>query len=143
MDENQNSQNPDLIQVIVEWIANPMDQRSAKQVGLDNNCSESTIYRLRRTHADVIRARVDVLLAANLKAARPFAYKSLLNRITKSDNSLKLFFQLCGDLVERSEQKIEYKTPEEKKEKIKALLAGLSSRLETKETGDGKATHNE
>ena len=59
---------------------------------------------------------------------RSAAYKSLTKRINRSDNALKMALQICGDLVERTESRVEYLTPEQKKEKIHSLLAAIEAK---------------
>lgn len=135
MDENTNSEYNQFDEEIIEWSANPTDQRSAREVAELLGCDQTTVYRHRKSLEDAISKRFEAKRKSYLGSMRTRAYKSLSNRLLKSDKSLDLFFKLVGDLVERSETKIEYHTPEEKRTKIKELLDKVSSRLDDKKEG--------
>lgn len=119
---------PDYYEALVEWLGNPMDDRTQKKFAEDVGVDDSTILKYRRLHDDDIQTAISQARKRYINILRVAAYKSLFKRINKSDNAVKMALQIAGDLVERTESRVEYLTPEQKKEKIHALLAAIEAK---------------
>ena len=119
---------PEYYGALVEFYANPADNRTLKQFAIDNGIAEDTVHQYKRRHLDEINADVAKLRDRYKPALRIAALKALFNRINKSDLAIKLAFQLTGDLIERTESKVEYMTPEDKRARIAQLLADIASK---------------
>ena len=115
------------IDYLAEKIANPLDNRTWVQVEKDLNISTSVLYRLRIENLEQIYSLADKKRSKYKSVLRSEAYKALQNRLEKSDNAIKLAFQLLGDLVERTESRVEHLTPEQKREKLASLLATVTN----------------
>jgi len=107
---------------LITYLSNPFQNQSigdfCKEVGI----SSSTYYRFLVKYEDKIGPLVDKERQKFKSQIRSEAYKCLVKRLSRSDNALKLTFQLLGDLIERSESKTEIIDPEIKKLRIKQLL---------------------
>lgn len=110
---------------LVEYLADPLDKRTFEQFSTDHGISLMTLYRYRKKHRDELSREVESIRRKFLSEFRSKAYKSLYGKIDKDTNALKLFFQLAGDLIERTENKTEILTPEDKKAKLQAAISKL------------------
>lgn len=116
-------------QVII-YLGNPFDTRSITQFCRENNIDRGKYYRFVNKNRTELFKQIDRIREQFKSEIRSHAYKSLISRIPRSDNALKLAFQLLGDLVERSEVRTEHLTPEVKREKVRQLLERVSNELQ-------------
>lgn len=116
--------------------ANPMDNRNLDVIAKENNIGLSTLYRWRRDNQEFINSQVEARRKKYTAPLRSIAYKALANKMAKDTNAMKLFFQLAGDLIERSESRTEIITPEEKRARLAALLDKIS-KSSSKDEGEG------
>lgn len=130
---------PQILEAIIQHMADPLDQRTLKELADDLQISVSTISKYKNQQRAYIAEQVEKRRKEFIPALRQAAYKALGARLMKSDNSLKLAFQLLGDLVERTETNVNYRTVEEKKNEIKAKLSKLGLSLVSL---DGSIKHN-
>lgn len=110
----------------IDLLANPLDQRSDKEFLAEHtDVTESTFYRWKRRDYDAIFDEAHKRRQRFMKAARIANYKAIAANLKRSFNDRKLFAQIGGDLIERTESKIEYLTPDQKREKVNQLLQKL------------------
>jgi hypothetical protein len=115
----------------IEYSANPLDKRTYNQFAESVGVTDTTLWRYRNLYRDEISKEVEVRRKRFLTDLRSKAYKSLADKLSRDTNALKLFFQLSGDLVERTENtNINMMTREEKEKKLAELLAKLSNQFE-------------
>lgn len=124
---------PAYFEELVAFMADPTDQRTVKQFAADMNVHEDTIHAFKRKHGDVLYAAVDTSRAQMIPKLREHAYKAVFANINKNHLDRKLALQLTNDLIERTEQTVKL-SPEEKREKAKALMAQLSEKLSQEKT---------
>jgi hypothetical protein len=128
MAENHNdSKKPEWVDEFIENQSNPFNTESIQDFATRKGVSKQTVYSYRWRHPE-IHAEIRSQMSKIFDVMRPVAYKALAARIGKSDNALKLFFQLAGDLVERTEQTVKM-TPEAKRERIQELVERCSKAL--------------
>lgn len=109
----------------IDLLANPLDQRTDKEFLAEHSVPESTFYVWKRKHYDAIFDEAHKRRQRFMKAARIANYKAIAANLKRSFNDRKLFAQIGGDLIERTESKIEYLTPDQKREKVNQLLQKL------------------
>jgi len=143
MEENKETVNVALMQLVVDYLANPLDNRTVKQFSEESSISESTYYRFRKDNFQAIGTAVNDARAKFMPLLRATAYKHLSTRLARSDAALKLFFQLAGDLVERTESKFTMMTPDEKRKQIQDLMATLSASMVNKVNDNKGNSSNE
>lgn len=110
---------------LIEYLANPLDKRSFEAFAESIGVSHMTVFRYRKLHRDEISREVESIRKKFLSEGRNKAYKALYAKFDKDTNAIKLFFQLAGDLIERSENRTEILSPEDKKARIEAALTKL------------------
>src|SRR5579864_3397646 len=127
----KNFERPPYFEAMVEFMADPTDQRTIKQFAADVGVHEDTIHAFKRKHSDVLYQAVEIARAQMIPKMRIQSWKAVFANINKNHLDRKLALQLTGDLIERSEVQQTIK-PEEKRERAKALLAQLSERFTDK-----------
>ena len=110
---------------LIEYLSNPMDERTVKDFCDEYKLDKLHYYRFLKYHKDKIYPEVDKRRKKFWGEMRIKAYKALVKRLEKSDKALQMFFEMSGDYTPKTEQKVEYSTPEQKRDKIKAMLEKL------------------
>lgn len=113
-------------ELALEMLANPMDHRSIAQFCEDNHVSTATYHRWKRENHEAIYAEAAARLKKYTQVLRIENYKAIALNLRKSFNDRKLMAQLLGDLIERTESKHEFLTPDQKREKLNQLLSKLA-----------------
>jgi hypothetical protein len=131
----ENEETRDKLNRIIDYYANPLDDRTIKQFCEMEGISESTFGRYKKEFRDEIFKKAEARREIYKAELRSSMYRAIAMRMRKSDNATKLMAQLLGDLVERVEQTNKYETVEQKKNRLSDLLknAGLKVTLETKQ----------
>jgi hypothetical protein len=115
-------------EVYVELQANPLESKTDKSFCEENNLNYGSFrdwkYRNRKQLYDEIERRRKTYI----KEMRSVAYKHLMAKLGKDTNALKLFFQLSGDLVERTENRTEVMSPQDLKRGINEMLKDIAER---------------
>ena len=106
-----------------DMCADPTDHRNIKQFAKDSGISDSLVYSWRRKNLQAINEEVNRRAKAFRQELRNKGWKALEKRMDKDTKAVQVLFQLLGDLVERSEQKIDYMSAEDKRERVKELLS--------------------
>lgn len=109
-------------------LANPFDERTFKDFCDQYGFTLMTLWRYRKTFQDELTNEVESRRKKFVSDLRSTAYKSLAQRLKHDTQALRLFFQVSGDLVERSEVKAEYLTAEDKRAKIARMLEDLAKK---------------
>lgn len=106
---------------LINYLVNPYDNRTLEAFAESVGTSLATLWRYRKQHQATLNRQVAEAKDLTFGAMRPAANKALARNLQSGDNqTLKLFYQLVGDLVERTEQTVKY-TPEEKRQRIEEL----------------------
>ena len=120
------------IEAVVEYHANPLESRSVTKLMSDLQLSLSTYYKFMEVNREAVFKEADRRRKKYLSATRDRAWKALVQRFPRSDKALQMFFEMSGDYIPRSEQRIEYTTPSQKREKVKKLLDELTHKAQDK-----------
>ena len=115
-------------EAVVEYHANPLESRSVKDFVGTLGIHVDTYYKFMRVNKEAVYKEADRRRKKATGAVRATAWRKLVARFDKSDKALEMFFKMSGDLVERSEQRVEYTTPEQKRDRVKKLLDELSGK---------------
>lgn len=125
-------------QLLINYIADPSETRTAKKFCEDADISYDTYHRFMLANHDEIYNEADKLRKHYQRDMRNAAIKALYSRLSKSDKAIELFFKLTGELVERTESRVEYMTPEQKRQRVaKALEALAMKRDKEKKQNEG------
>lgn len=109
---------------IVEHLANPMEAQSVSDLCKDLKISRDTYYKFLQKDRETIYKEADRRRRKYMGALRAMGFKALGYRLKKSDKAVQMALEITGDYIPKSEQRIEYTTPEQKKQRIRKLLAG-------------------
>ena len=112
----------------IEIQADPTDNRTDKKFAEDYGIHASTLSQWKREFRNRIFAEVNTRRKTYIAELRSRAYKALYGKMSTDTNALKLAFQLMGDLIERTESKVEYMTKEEKVQRINDLLKSIGAK---------------
>lgn len=112
---------------LVEMLGNPFENETLKGFAEKHDITTMTIWRYRKNHPE-LDAEVKMRLEKTLDHLKPFAYRGLAAKLQKDTNALKLYFQLCGDLVERTEV-TQHLSIEQKRQLAQDLMNKLSDTL--------------
>jgi transposase-like protein len=123
----------------IESCADPTDTRKVKDIAEENGVDQSIIYRWRKQFHKEISEEVEKRRSKYKAKMRSKAWKALDTRLAKDTKAIELMFKLMGDLVERSESKVEYMSPEDKRERVKKLLSQVLAKAGKKDEGDDKS----
>lgn len=112
----------------IELLSNPNDHRTDKQFCEETKIHTNTLCVWKREYRLLIYAEAQKRRQAYLNELRATAWKALASKMDKDTNAIKLAFQLTGDLVERSESRIEHLSQTDKINRINSLLKEASER---------------
>lgn len=118
-----------ILEDLINWQADPYDNRTVAQFLEQHKLPKPTFYYYKNKNRDFINEEVAKRRKRYFAEMKAHAYKALAKRLEKSDKALQMFFEMSGEYVPKSEQKIEYLTPEQKREKLKSMLEALSGKL--------------
>lgn len=111
----------------IEMLANPMDDTTDKDFCAEIGISVNALMKWKKAYRKSIYAEVQKRRNQHINELRAAAYKALGRKMDKDTNALKLALQVTGDLVERSESKVEM-TESEKLRRIETLRTGVENR---------------
>ena len=114
---------------VIEFLANPMDNRTDTKFCSDTGIHRSTYYEFIKKNRKELFAEVDRRRKEYLSEMRQKFYKALGSRMTRSDRITQLVGEMLGEYIPKSEQKVEYHTPEQKKERAKKLLEDIVKKV--------------
>lgn len=132
---------PNWLDDYIEFAADPLDKRTLGDFAQAVGVSDATLWRVRQKYRNEIAKEVEARRKQFLSEMRTKAYKSLYMKLQNDTNALKLFFQLSGDLVERSEVTDKsMMSREEKERKLTELLDSLAKKYEKPDSGQKPST---
>lgn len=111
----------------IELLANPLDKRTDKQFCEENGLSISALQQWKARYRKSIFTEVDKRRREFINELRTQAFKDLASKMGKDSNALKMALQITGDLVEKSETKVEMNYAD-KLRRIRTLQEGIKSR---------------
>lgn len=112
----------------IEKEADPTDQRTDAQFCAAINLEYKTLAAWKSKYRRYIYQQVNSIRKDYVGELRAKANKELFKKLDKDTNALKLAFQLMGDLVEKTEQRVEYMSQEDTKRRINDLLKKVSDK---------------
>lgn len=118
-------------ELYIEMLANPSDNRSDADFCRELNINTSTLCMWKTKYREDIYAEADRRRKNFVTQTRAKLWKKLDAKTESDTNALKLAFQLLGDLVEKSESKIDYQSREDKIARAKVLWGAIESREKT------------
>ena len=125
MEQPQNPTNIEITQALIDYYADPGDQRTISEIAKSLNISEATLYRHRKANHDLIFNEADKKRKQYMPILRSKGYKVLEQKLAKSPKALELLFKLTGELVERVEQTTKYESVDQKREKLAEAFSKL------------------
>lgn len=129
--------------VYIEMLSNPLENMNDTRFCETYNVNHDSFRHWKYVNRQQIFDEVDRRRKNYLKQLRATAYKSLMSKLDKDTNALKLFFQLSGDLIERTENRTEVMTQEDLKRGISKMLEEISTKQKawegTEDVEAGKA----
>ena len=115
----------------VEFLADPFTTETTKSFAERWEISEQALYKWKSRHKIALCDAIEKARKLYVTDVRSSAWKNVVKQMDKGDTSaIKLVFQLSGDLVERTENSVNYMSEAEKKEKIAALAAKLGKKIQ-------------
>lgn len=115
-------------ETIIDYLSNPFDLTPASKFCKETGIPPSSYYDYLKNNRAEIFEEASKRRKQYMNEMRVRAYKALGNRMKVSDKSLQMVLEMTGDYVPKSEQKIEYTSPEEKRARMKALLEKIASK---------------
>jgi hypothetical protein len=137
MDEDKKSTENDIKQALIDFYADPGDQRTKAELAISLGTTETTLYRTQKKWHDEIFTEADKRRKQYLPVLRSKGYKVLEAQLKRSPKALELLFKLTGELVERIEQTTKYESVEQKREKLGDLLNKFGIKLLVEKKDDG------
>jgi hypothetical protein len=113
----------------IELLANPVDNKTDKEFCEELGLSVSALQQWKKKYRKEIYNEVQKRRTQYINELRAQAYKALGMKMQKDTNALKMVLQITGDLVERTESKVEM-TDAEKLRRIRTLRDGFTKREE-------------
>lgn len=123
---------------IIEHLANPFASEPVSTLCKSIKISRQTYYEYLTKNRDAVFKEADKRRKRYMAQMRSQAFKSLVERFKRSDKALQMFFEMSGDYVPKSEQRVEYITPEQKRDKIKQVLEDIYKNSTNKKKEDDK-----
>lgn len=118
-------------QLYVEMLANPNELQTDCAFCDEIKIPISTFKAWKARNRKEIYNEVQKSRTQYINELRANAWKHLADKMKKDVNAIKLAFQLTGDLVERTENKHEYMTRQDKIDRVNNLLKEANERKKT------------
>ncbi len=115
----------------IELLANPNDLRTDIEFCEEIQIHKNTLLTWKREHRQEIFEEVQKRRNHYFNELRSLAWKELTSKMKKDLNAVKLAFQLTGDLVERTESKVEHMNHKDKIDRINLLLKDANDKAKT------------
>ncbi len=115
-------------ETIIDYLSNPFDLTPVAKFCRETGIPPSSYYDYLKNNRVEIFAEAAKRRKDYMNEMRVRAYKALGNRMKISDRSLQMVLEMTGDYTPKSETRIEYTSPEEKKARIKALLEKIAQK---------------
>lgn len=120
---------PDYYSALVEYLADPADNRTQAQFAQANGATEAAVASYLHSHRQELFLAAEKSRPSYMPVLRTAVYKALFKNLDKSFNDRQLALKVLGDLVETTKSSLEIKTPDEKRALIAQLMQGLSARM--------------
>lgn len=118
-------------ELYIELLANPNDLRTDKEFCEEIKIHVQTLQNWKRTNRLELFEEVQKRRNHYFNELRALAWKELTAKMKKDLNAVKLAFQLTGDLVERTESKVEHMNYKDKIDRINQLLKDANDKQKT------------
>ena len=122
----------------IESQADPFDNRSDKEFCEEFGIEYQNFRNWKTTYRSYIFKEVESIRKNYLNEYRSKGHKALAKKLDKDTNAIKLLFQLLGDLVEKTESRVEM-SPDDQLRRIAALRSTIGKRQTAWDTVDAKS----
>lgn len=129
-------------ELYIEAQADPFDVRTDKEFCEEIALDVQTFRNWKSKYRAFIFREVEKLRADHRNELRSKGYKALTRKLDKDTNAVKLLFQLLGDLVEKTETKMEM-SDADKVRRVKTLLGSITKKRKVWEEADGSSPATE
>lgn len=113
----------------IELCADPFDHRTDKEFYESIGLEKSTFCAWKAKYRPYIFREVEARRKNYINEYRSKGHKALAKKLDKDTNAIKLLFQLLGDLVEKTESRVEM-SHDDKIRRLNALLHTTGKRQE-------------
>lgn len=117
-------------ELYLELQSNPLDQRTDIVFCEENKIAQCTLSVWKRKNRKEIYDEVQRRRGQYVNEMRAIGYKHLNRMCVKDINAVKLLFQLCGDLVEKTHNTVEYMSRQDRIDRVNSLLRDAQSKSE-------------
>lgn len=115
-------------ELFLDYMANPMDVRTEVEFCKENAISRVTLWRWKKANHEEVFKEVQRRRKIYTAELRAVASKALVKKLGTDTNAIKLAFQLMGDLVEKTESRVEHMSHEDKVRRINDLLSKIEAK---------------
>ena len=122
----------------IESQADPFDNRSDVEFCDSLGLEYSTFSTWKHKYRAYIFKEVEAIRKNYINEYRSKGHKALAKKLDKDTNAIKLLFQLLGDLVEKTESRVEM-SPDDQLRRIAALRSTIGKRQTAWDTVDAKS----
>lgn len=126
-------------ELYIEMQANPFDTRTDVQFCNDIALDVKTFQTWKSKYREYIFREVEHRRKNYRNEMRALGHKALAKKLDKDTNAIKLLFQLLGDLVEKSEQKVEM-SHADKIRRLNTIMGETRKREEQWRKASGETT---
>jgi hypothetical protein len=126
-------------ELYIEMQSDPFDIRTDGQFCAEIALDVSTFRNWKCKYRKFIFAEVEKRRNEHRSELRTKGYKALTNKLDKDTNAVKLLFQLLGDLVEKTETKMEM-SDADKIRRVHTLMGSISKKRQAWSEAEGKDT---
>jgi len=137
----------------IDLLSDPQDKRNNVQFFTEEKVHEQSFYKWLRTFRQDIHEEANRRLRVRRNELRLRAWKKLEDQFDSDSGgnvikALELYFKLNGDLIERTENRTEMISPEQKKVRLAQFLQEIQDKTrgsdaEARQEGDGCTTGGE
>lgn len=124
-------------ELYIEAQSDPFDTRTDKEFCEEIALDVQTFRNWKWKYRTYIFREVEKRRAEHRNELRTKGYKALTKKLDKDTNAVKLLFQLLGDLVEKTETKMEM-SDADKIRRVEALMAQISKKRQAWSDAEGE-----
>jgi len=124
-------------ELYIQMQSDPMDTRTDRDFFTSIDLPESTFYAWKTKFRSHIFKEVEKRRNEYRNELRSKMYKALSKKLDKDTNAIKLLAQLLGDLVEKTETKMEM-SDADKMRRVVSLMGEISKKRQAWDTSEGK-----
>lgn len=134
--ENPAPKKRNIMELVILYHADPFETRSVQRYCEDNGFTRQSFYEYLKHHREEIFSEADRLRKQYRSQMTSELFKAMMSLAKKNPKALQIALEITGNYIPKSEQRVEYLSADEKKQKLKLFLDKIQNKKGPPSTPD-------